>query len=65
VRWLGEDGEYRHIATHFTEKPLPRESEVAFVARVRREYNQPGDSIDFGCEAGRTVMARITRLPRT
>jgi hypothetical protein len=61
---VGEDGEYQHTATHFTERPDRGESEEAFVARVRTKYREPGDSIDFGCEAGRTVMARITRLPR-
>jgi hypothetical protein len=61
---VGEDGEYQHAATHFTERPFKGESEEAFVARVRREYNQPGDQVDVYCEAGRTVAARITRLPR-
>jgi hypothetical protein len=61
---VGEDGEYQHTATHFTEKPKPRETEEAFVARVRSEYREPGDTIEFFCEAGRTVTARITRRPR-
>lgn len=61
---VGEDGEYTHIATEFTAKPHPGESEEAFLARVRQEYREPGDAVEFSCEAGRTVIARITRRPR-
>lgn len=58
---VGEDGEYSHIATEFTAKPEKGETEEAFLARVRREYREPGDAVEFYCEAGRTVTARITR----
>ena len=61
---VGEDGEYSHIATEFTAKPGRGESEEDFLRRVAREYREPGDAIEFYCEAGRTVTARITRRPR-
>ena len=60
---VGADGEYEHVATEFTAKPARGESEEAFLARVRREYREPGDAVEFSCEAGRTVTARITRRP--
>lgn len=59
------DGEYRHVATEFTAKPAPGESEEAFLARVKREYREPGDAVEFYCDAGRTVTARITRRPHS
>lgn len=61
---VGEDGEYTHVATEFTVKPNPGEGEEAFLARVRRDYREPGDAIEFTAEAGRTVVARVTRRPR-
>jgi hypothetical protein len=62
---VGDNGEYQHVATAFTEKRQPRETEEAFVARVEGTYREPGDRIEFFCEAGSTVTARITRQPRT
>lgn len=59
------DGEYQHVATEFTAKPERGESEEAFLARIRREYREPGDAVYFSCEAGRTVTAHITRRPRS
>lgn len=62
---VDEAGEYRHVATEFTAKPAKNESEEGFLARVKREYREPGDAIEFRCEAGRTVTAHITRRPRS
>lgn len=61
---VGDDGEAAHVATEFTAKPNPCEGDADFVARIKREYREPGDAIVFHLEAGRVTFAHITRRPR-